>query len=116
MARLQDSGGNLLGGLATVIGHTPSLGTLAGSPRTSLNPQFGPEETVPGLVCSFGSFAYATERDTRMGSGDHLRQVTCHNSVETSDERQHCEQCGGDYCTTHAESAAHDCDKVILPG
>ncbi len=116
MARLHDSGGNLLGGMTSAAGQSAPPHEPADLSRTRLNPCFGPEETVPGLVCSFGSLAYATAHDPHTGTCSHTHLLGCHNPVEDPDERQHCAVCGGDYCSTHAECAAHDCDNVILAG
>ena len=82
-----------------------------------LAPKFGPEETVPGLECSYGSLAYSYA-DTPLDIQNvqmQARRRGCHNPVETPDERHHCDLCGGDYCTVHAEPTAHDCEAVIRP-
>ncbi len=116
MARLQDSRGRLLGGLNTITRDTanPSPQSRMG---TRLAPQYGPEETVPHLVCSYGSQAHrytATPLDAQNAQVQ-SRKRGCHSSVETPDERHHCDQCGGDFCAVHAEPAQHDCDLVIQP-
>ena len=115
MARLHDSGGNLLGGLGSAGGLRTPFFPGANTPQTHLNPLFGAEETVPGLRCSYGSLAYASARDFGAGARDRAHLAGCHNPVEAPDERHHCDCCGGDYCVAHAEAAAHDCADVILP-
>ena len=113
MARLQDNQGAMLGGLHS---HTArATGAARGGSRTSLNPHFGPEETVPGLACSYGCLAYSYALPLRDGLPGRSRLPACHNPVEAPDERHHCDSCGGDYCSVHAESATHDWGHVILP-
>lgn len=114
MARLHDSRGRLLGGLNAIPVPSPDP-----SPESrlapGLPPKYGPEETIPSLVCSYGALAYSySETPLDMGSAftqSHRRR--CHNPVETPDERHHCDGCGGDYCTVHAEPVAHDCAAII---
>ena len=79
---------------------------------THLNPRYGPEETVPGLECSYGSLAYSYAAPP-YEAAQQARHAGCHNPVETPGERHHCATCGGDYCSVHAEPAAHDCGDVI---
>lgn len=117
MARLTDSDGRLLGGLdglrlckppASEHGMTAARAVS----QTLLAPRYGPEETVPGLECSYGSLA-CSYTDRLTGRPPH--RFACHNPVEDSEERHHCEHCGGDYCAVHAEPAAHDCAYIVLP-
>ena len=67
MARLTDNQGRLLGGLdglrfrqapaserSAVLPPPPRVMT-----RTPLAAQYGPEETVPGLGCSYGALVYS---------------------------------------------------------
>ena len=115
MARLHDSGGNLLGGLDSSSGQRALLPIPASVPQTRLNSPFGAEETLLGLKCSYGTYAYASDHDLQIGSRHSLHLKGCHSPVEEPDERHHCHVCGGDYCSTHAERAAHDCSDVILP-
>lgn len=70
MARIHDSQGNLIGGLNSVItssaghsGATPEAAAAAAyvpphSTRPVTNRRYGTEETVPGLECDYGAFAY----------------------------------------------------------
>lgn len=83
---------------------------------TPLNPKYGPDETVPGLECSYGTFAYAYSRIPEDNVSQRSRRAGCHNPVECPHERHHCDICGGDYCSVHADGSAHDCHCVILPG
>lgn len=103
MAHLHDSRGRLLGGLNTI------------PVATGLNRNYGPEETIPGLECRYGSFAYSYSHAPADNVQARSRRAGCHNPIETPDERHHCDACGGDYCAVHAEPAAHDCVDVILP-
>lgn len=129
MARLYDSGGNLLGGLngdtkeTRLLGHTgatPEAATapddplLPQPPVTPLNPNYGPEETVPGLECSYGTLASSRFLLPSDNARRHSRLLGCHNPVEKSSERFHCAVCGGDYCCIHADRPAHDCDNLTL--
>lgn len=116
MARLYDSSGNLLGGLDAAQGLLTTFSPETDIPRTRLNPQYGAEEVVPGLECSYGSLAYTYDRIPQDGAYACPQFLGCHSTVEDPDERHHCDFCGGDYCSTHAERTAHDCDNVILPG
>ncbi|MBV9850932.1 MAG: AN1-type zinc finger domain-containing protein [Armatimonadetes bacterium] len=116
MAHLYDSSDILLGGLHSLRGlraYAPA--TPEAIPRTRLNPKFGSEEIVPGLECSYGSFAYSYGPFSHDPFPRHSRLHGCHNPVETPKERHHCDFCGGDYCSVHAERAAHDCSNVVLP-
>lgn len=87
-------------------------GGIVSTHTTHLNPKFGPEETVPGLECSYGSFAYSYASPP-YESAQQSRRTGCHNPVERPEERHHCDCCGGDYCDVHADPAAHDCENVI---
>ena len=115
MARLYDSSGKLLGGLDAAQGQLTTFSPVADVPRTHLNPNYGPEESVPGLECSYGSLAYTYDRSPLEGAYARPQFLGCHSSVEDPEERHYCEFCGGDYCSSHAERAAHDCENVILP-
>jgi hypothetical protein len=113
MARLTDNQGRLLGGLDGLrFRQAPTLERSAvAAParvmtRTPLAAQYGPEETVPGLGCSYGALVYSRAARHRNA---------CHNPIETPDERHHCDLCSGDYCSVHAEPAAHDCMFVAEP-
>ena len=113
MARLTDNQGRLLGGLEGLrFSQAPnsehSAHTARVATKTPLAPRFGPEETVPGLGCSYGASAYSR------GPGYPHRHA-CHNPVEAPDERHHCDLCGGDFCSLHAEPAAHACTSVLEP-
>ena len=117
MARLMDNEGRLLGGLDGLrfrrppnSNHSPPAGRVA--TKTHLARKYGPEETVPGLGCGYGTFAYSYA-DRLQGRPPY--RYACHNPVEAPDERHYCSQCGGDYCAIHAEPAAHDCAFVIEP-
>ncbi len=116
MARMHDNQGKLVGGLAASTGAMPPAPAAYAPSRARLNPRFGAEETIPGLECSYGSFAYAYLPTEEGGVGRRSRLPGCHNPVEDPDERHHCAACGGDYCSVHAETSAHDCESVILPG
>ena len=61
--------------------------------------------TTWGLECSYGSLAYRSA----------VSPLGCHNPVETPGERYHCDRCGGEYCSLHAEPVAHDCLSVLRP-
>ena len=115
MARINDEQGRPLGGIEyprARLGPAQRAEADTKPRRTRLAPKYGPEEVVPGLSCSYGAFAYSCECCTR---GQPPRHRVCHNSVEAAGERHHCDHCGGDYCTAHAESAAHDCDEISIP-
>lgn len=77
--------------------------------------KYRPTETVSGLGCSYGAFAYS--RSPRPEDRGHLRPLRpgCPNSVEPPNECRRCNLCGGVYCAAHAEPAAHDCASVIRP-
>ena len=113
MARLTDNQGRLLGGLEGLgFRQAPTSERSAPTGRVAtmapLAPRYGPEETVPGLGCSYGAHVYSR-------AAGHARHRSCHNPIETPDERHHCNLCGGDYCSVHAEPAAHDCMFVAEP-
>ena len=121
MARLTDSGGQLLGGLDTSPARffTPPVETdttpLWAPTAPPLTPEYEAGEVVFALKCSYGTLSYltfapATERRDR---GD--RPYECQTLVEEPDERHHCPACGGFYCATHATPAAHDCRSVLRP-
>ena len=117
MARLTDNTGRLLGGLDGLRFSRPPVSDSEHSgatarviSRTRLARKYGAEETVPGLACGYGTFSYSYT-DRLQGRPPH--RYACHNPVEAPSERHHCDQCGGDYCTIHAEPAAHDCAFVI---
>ncbi|MBV9848485.1 MAG: hypothetical protein JO250_02240 [Armatimonadetes bacterium] len=118
MARITDSEGRLLGGLHSSHLPHPDSGVhddhgVADGPRTRLSPMYGPEETVPGLACGYGTRAYSyTDRLLARPP----TRFACHNPVEDPDERHHCALCGGDYCAMHAEPTAHDCAYIIRGG
>lgn len=84
MARLDDEQGRPLGGLEYPHSRLgPTLEAMAASHRaphrTRLAPKFGPEETVPGLVCSYGALAYTYDDRLRRKP---LRRCACHSPVE----------------------------------
>ena len=127
MARLHDSSGKLLGGFhSSRSGATPQATAVSVTAPSYVPPQpltpylnrrFAPEETIPGLLCSYGTFAYAFA-DTSLGSQAAAQQSPkrgCHVAIETPRERHHCDDCGGDYCLVHATPLAHDCKYVIQP-
>jgi hypothetical protein len=116
MARIHDNYGNLIGGLTAADSATSPFQTSSAPAYARLNPRFGAEETIPGLACSYGAFAYSYARMPDSSSQGRSRLPGCHNPVEDPDERHHCEFCGGDYCSIHAEPSGHDCSHVILPG
>lgn len=89
MARLYDSSGNLLGGLAPHETHPPSFALVSPEAQTRRLLNDLGDRRVPDLLCSY--------------------RLSCASSIEDGDERHHCDLCGRDYCTTHAEPAAHDC-------
>ena len=115
MARLTDNEGRLLGGLNGLRFSKPPTTERAAvavrtTAKTRLAPKYGPEETVPGLGCGYGTLAYSY---TDRLQGRPPQRYACHNPAEAPDERHHCDLCGGDYCTLHAEPSAHDCAFVI---
>lgn len=126
MARLTGSDGMLLGGLGSPppgpvvpLAQTKAASVLA-APAEALSPGYGPEEIVFALRCSLGSLAYlsySSVRDSEDGleNLESTRHRDCPELVEEPDERHYCPDCGGYYCATHAEPAAHDCRSVIRP-
>jgi hypothetical protein len=84
-------------------------------PRSLTNRRWADDETVPGLECSYGTFAYSYSGDPADNNHEHAHRAACHNPVEEPDERHHCAECGGDYCSVHAEPANHDCSYVAQP-
>ena len=59
----------------------PQAGTASEHP-TPLNPKYGPEETVPGLECSYGSLAYSYASPP-YEAAQPSRRAGCHTPVET---------------------------------
>ena len=125
MARIHDSEGNLVGGLNSAImsfaGHsgvTPEAAAVAAYvPPRSVHPvtnrRYGAEETVPGLECDYGTFAYLAASAPGKDPRERSRLAGCRSPIEKPDERHYCASCGGCYCIAHAEPAAHDCGEVI---
>lgn len=76
-------------------------------------PHYAPDETVPGLECHYGTFAYCYSGDPTDNVRQRARRPACHNPTETPAERHPCAACGGCYCSIHAAPADHDCAYVI---
>lgn len=124
MARLTSSEGILLGGLGSPppgrlvpLSQTKAASLLA-PPAGALPPEYGPNEVVFALRCSLGSLAYlsySSGRDAEAGidSSWKTRHRVCPELVEDPEERHYCPACGGYYCSTHAEPAAHDCFSAL---
>lgn len=68
-----------------------------------------PDEFVPLLECSYGSYVYQPNPQTVELP---LNCPACHNPVERPEDRHHCSDCGGDYCSVHADPTAHDCARL----
>lgn len=124
MARLTDNEGRLLGGLDTppawlIAGNNQTVQDLQAPAAPPLPPEYGPDEIVFALECSYGSLAYLTYSPAiaSNAAGEARRRMTwhrdCRESVEDPDERHYCPACGGSYCTLHASPAAHDCASVV---
>lgn len=121
MARLTDSAGNLLGGLASTDARlAPPRDETKAAPiqtpaRASIPPHYGSQEIVRGLECSFGRLIYVTysSAETPPQAPDPARPIDCHNQVDRPYLRHYCPPCGGYYCAVHAEPTAHNCNAVI---
>jgi len=116
MARLTDNNGVMLGGLET------SLSRLVDPPKEPVSaavtapasklppPEYGTEEIIFALQCSFGSLATlgfsAAPPAQTLGTG-------CINLIEEPEERHYCAECGGYYCRAHAGPVDHDCKSVM---
>jgi hypothetical protein len=124
MARLTSSDGTLLGGLGSPPPGRPvppsqtKAASVLAPPATATSPEYGPDEIVFALRCSLGSLAYLSySSGTDSNLEDDNRWTTRHRDcpelVEDPDERHYCPDCGGYYCSTHAEPAAHDCRSAL---
>ncbi len=83
----------------------PGLGVVPG--------HYAPDEFVPLLECSYGSYLHTANP---AGMEMPLTRPVCHNPVERPEDRFHCDQCGGDYCSVHTARAAHDCERLVRGG
>lgn len=124
MARLTDSNGALLGGLDTLSSEllTPPSETktaaILAPPAVPPTPEYGPEEIIFALECSYGSLAYLTYASaiTRQASNyvaPQTRHRDCQRLIEEPHERHYCPECGGYYCARHASPDSHDCRSVM---
>lgn len=109
MARLTDSRG------VHSVGPCASRRAFCAAVPRAATPRCRPDETVPGLECCYGTYAYsyADLPPDVPRLCQQARRHGCHNPIETPDERHHCDACGGDYCVVHADPEDHDCASVI---
>lgn len=124
MARLTDSNGAFLGGLDTspvqLLNSPPETRTAAilAPPTPPPTPEYGSEEIVFALECSYGSLAYLTYASAIAPQAaddgrEAIRLRDCQRLIEEPHERQYCPDCGGYYCARHAYPEAHDCRSVM---
>jgi hypothetical protein len=89
---------------------TPTAPIRPARPTLSVCPgHFAPDEFVRLLECCYGSYV---NHPNPTGVGMPLSRPVCHNPIERPEDRHHCEFCGGNYCSVHAERAAHECESL----